>query len=167
MHAQRLTGLEVVHDHLAVELDPGVRAPGELLQDESLAAEDAGTEPLLEPHRQLDSRCAAEEAVPLGEEPRALPHLDRQDLSGELGGEGDHAGGSLGQVFGHEDPAAGDAELQHPHHAPGAGGLGGGLQLDGLRHPGQLAGLRHESLARLKRHLQHRHGGALHLRLHR
>ena len=48
MHAEHFSGREVASDDFAGKLQPGGAVPGHALKDESVAAEDAGAERLLE-----------------------------------------------------------------------------------------------------------------------
>ena len=59
IHHQGLTGVQIVLHDMPVELGEGNPPAGELLHDEALAAEEAGTQLLLEKDGQLERRLAA------------------------------------------------------------------------------------------------------------
>ena len=115
VHAEDLARLEVANDDLAVQLDPRLRRPAHLLQQESLAAEDAGPELLLEPDRELDPLRRAQEAAALDHQLAAGLHLDRHDLPRHLGRERDLPGAVRDAELRHEDAAATDRALEHAH----------------------------------------------------
>src|ERR1700757_2773043 len=57
MHPQHLAGREVFGDNFARKLDPRDALAGDVLQEESVAAEDARAERLLEANSDVDLRC--------------------------------------------------------------------------------------------------------------
>src|ERR1051326_8448691 len=61
VHPDGVAGLQVVHDDLAVELDPGLALALEALHAKARASEDAGHEPLLEADRELHAEGRSEE----------------------------------------------------------------------------------------------------------
>jgi len=65
--------------------------------------------------------------------------IDRQDVPGNAGGEGQLAGCSHGAVLGHEEAAASGHALNGSENAASAAELRVGGHLDGRAHPGKLA----------------------------
>src|SRR5437773_10864262 len=92
MHPQCVAGLQVVDDNLAVQGNPCLPLTGVLLQPTSGAGEDARSEALLEPDRELHAELGAEETVAMHHVSLAGRDLQRQDLPRQLGGEGEKTG---------------------------------------------------------------------------
>jgi hypothetical protein len=107
MHAQHLTGSQVVGDDFAAKFDPGAAGAGQALQQEAIAAENARTERLLKAGGQAHPFGGANEAVLVDQVAAAGLHLDFSHLAGDFCREGDHAGLRRRTVFGHEQAAAG------------------------------------------------------------
>jgi len=107
MNAQRVARLQVVHDHLAVELNPGLALSLEPLQAKPGASENPRTQPLLEADRELDPDGGSHEAVAMNHVALARRDLQGQDLARQLGGKRKQAGATDRRVLGHEERAAG------------------------------------------------------------
>ena len=166
MDAQDFTGGEVLLDELAGEFEPGGSLAGDPLEEESVAAEDAGAEGLLEADADGDAVCGAEEAVAVEHVLLAGADGDGHDVAGNLGGEGDLAGVLHGAILGHEQAAAAGDALKHAEDAAAATHLGVGGHLDGCGHPGKLAAFREDAFVRVKLNVEDGHGGALNTCLH-
>src|SRR6185312_7391736 len=110
MNAEGFSGGEVLGDNFAGEFEPCSSLAGDALEDESVAAEDTGAEGLLEADAESDLGCAAEEAVAMEHEV-AGAQVNRNDVAGDAGSEGELAGGSDGSVFGHEKASAASDSL--------------------------------------------------------
>src|SRR5260370_23251870 len=78
---------EVVDDDLAVERDPRLPLALKPLHSKPGAAEDSGTQLLLEPYRELHSDRPAHEPVAVNHISLSRSNLDREGLSPHLGGE--------------------------------------------------------------------------------
>src|SRR5260370_38728158 len=79
---------EVVDDDLAVERDPRLPLALKPLHSKPGAAEDSGTQLLLEPYRELHSDRPAHEPVAVDHISLARRNPDREELSRQLAGEG-------------------------------------------------------------------------------
>src|SRR6185437_4291678 len=167
MNAQRLAGLKVAHDDLAAQLQPCGPIAVELLQQESVAAEDARAERLLEAHPQLNLRGGAEETMTVNQKLVSGSDLNGQNMPGNLGCESDLAGITLRRVLGHEEAAPAHYTFERAEESAAAHHLGMRGHADGLGHPAKLAGLRDHTLTRLQQHIQHRHGRSNDSALHR
>ena len=130
------------------------------MQEEAVAAEDAGAEGLLEADAELDAGGGAEEAVTVDEVLVAGADVDGNDVAGDAGGEGDLAGGADGAVLGHEERAAAGDASDGSEESAAAGVLGVGGHLDGGGHPGELAGLGDDGVVGAEGELEDGHGGA-------
>ena len=150
----------------AGELEPRGALAADLLQEEAVAAEDARAEGLLEADAELDAGGGAEEAVAVDEVLVARADLDRDDVAGDAGGEGDLAGCADGAVLGHEERAAAGDALDRSEEATTASMLGVGGHLDGGGHPGELAGLGDDGVVGTEGELEDGHGGAENAVLH-
>lgn len=135
-HAERLAGLQVVGQHLAIQLDPGLGVARDLLQDEARAAEHARAQLALEPDADLYALSSAEKAGAVDEVALATRDADRQNRAGHLRGESNHARRVLRRVLGHEERAAADGAGERAEEALAAARIGGGVQLDTAGHPG-------------------------------
>src|SRR5204863_9151118 len=123
-------GGEGVDRSLTVPLPEGAALAPEVLHPKAGAAEDAGAQALLETDSELDARQGALEAVAVDHVAGAGADLERQDLAGQLGGEGDQALASLGPVLGHEDGAARHGAAEDAEEAAGlAAGRSGGAEV--------------------------------------
>ena len=87
MDAQGFSRLQILRHQLTGELEPGRALPADMLQQEAVAAEDAGAERLLKADAELDLRRGAEEAMPVHHVLLTGTDLDRHDVAGKLGGE--------------------------------------------------------------------------------
>ena len=134
--------------------------PADLLEEEAVAAEDAGAQGLLEADAELHAGGGAEEAVAVDEVLVAVADLDGDDMAGNAGGEGDLAGAADGAVLGHEEGAAAGDALDGAEEASAAGHLGVGGHLDGRGHPGEFAGLGDDGVVGSEQELEDRHGGS-------
>jgi len=166
MHEQRFAGCEVFDDHFAGKFEPGGSDAGDFLQEESVAAEDARSERLLEADADLDLVGGAQEAVAMDHEFVAGADFDRDDVAGDAGGECDLAGCSEGAVFGHEEGAAAGYALECSEKAAASAELGVCGHLDGLAHPRKLSGLRDYAVVVVKKEFEDGHGGADNAVLH-
>src|SRR5580658_2863783 len=166
MDAQDFAGLEVLADQLAGELEPRGACAAQLLEEETVAAEDARAERLLKADGDGDLVSGAEKAVAVDEVFRALAELDGDDVAWDLRCERDDAGILDGAVLGHEDAGAGDRALEHTEDSAAAAHLGVRGHLDRGGHPGEFAALREDALVGLELNLEDRHGGAQSSRLH-
>src|SRR5258707_15554194 len=106
MDAQRVAGLQVVHDHLAVQLDPGLALALQSLHAEPRAAENSGPQPLLKADRELHADGGAHESVAVDHVALAGSDLDRQDLAGKLGGNTAQARPGHTRRLAHKDAGA-------------------------------------------------------------
>jgi hypothetical protein len=86
--AESFTGGEVLDDDFAGEFEPGSSLPGDLLEEEAVAAEDTGAERLLEANAQFDGSGGAEEAVTVDEVLVAGADFDGDDVTGDARGKG-------------------------------------------------------------------------------
>ena len=80
--AEVFSRAQVFDDELARELEPGGSLAGDALEQEAVAAEDAGAERLLEAHAELNVGRGAEEAVAMDEVLVAPADLDGDDVAG-------------------------------------------------------------------------------------
>src|SRR6185503_8871103 len=80
--AHLLSGREIELEHIAAGMEKDQAMPGQLLQDEALAAEQTGAETFRERDRQIDVADSAEERVALRQH-RVAAQLQREDLSGD------------------------------------------------------------------------------------
>jgi hypothetical protein len=162
MNTQVLARLQVVDEDFAAELAPRLTLAGDLLEPEAVTPEEAGSEALLKAHRELHAADAAHERVTVAEvaHPRLGRDVDREDLPGQARRERDHAGCALRGELAHEDRAAADGTLEHAPDAATAAHLRRRLHDDRLGHPGELARLGEDGLARVEHDLEHGHGGA-------
>ncbi len=96
----------------------------------------------------------------------ALRDLNGDNMAGDASGEGDLAGGSVGSVLGHEERAAACYATDGSEDAATTGVLGVGGHLDGLSHPGELAGLGDDGVVVIKGKLKDGHGGTDNAMLH-
>src|SRR5437764_3875725 len=85
VHSDGVAGGEVVDHYLTVQLHEGEALAPEVLHPKAGAAEDAGTQALLEADSELDARQGALEAVAVDHVGGAGADLERQDLAGQLG----------------------------------------------------------------------------------
>lgn len=153
-------------DDFAGELEPGDSLAGDLLEEEAVAAEDSGSERLLEAYAEDDARGGAEEAVAMHEVIVTSTDLDRNDVAGDAGGEGDGSGRSVSAVLGHEESSTACDTLEDPEETTAPGVLGVGGHLDGLAHPGELAGLGDHGIIVIERELEDGHGSTDDTMLH-
>ncbi len=75
-------------------------------------------------------------------------------------------GAPIGAVLGHEEGAAAGDALEGSEETAAAGVLGVGGHLDGLAHPGELAGLGDDGVVVIERELEDGHGGSDDAMLH-
>ena len=106
MHTQRLAGRQVLDDQLPAQFKPSRSLAGKLLQEESVAAEDARAQRLLKADADGDLRSGAKEAMAVHHVLLPRDELDGHNVPRHLGGEGNLAGILHGAVFGHEDASA-------------------------------------------------------------
>ena len=166
MDAEGFAGAELLKNDFAGELDPGDAFAADFLQQETVAAEDACTERLLEGDSDLDLRRGAEKAVAVDHEVVAGVDVDGQNVSGDAGSEGEFSGCAEGAVLGHEKGASSGYALECAEESSASGHLGVRSHLDGGGHPGKLASLGDDGLVRIEEELEDRHGGALDSGLH-
>ena len=166
MDAQDFAGGKVLHDQLAGELDPRRSLAGDLLEQEAVAAKDAGAQRLLEADADGDAVGGAEEAVAVDHVLLAGADGDGDDVARDLGGERDFAGILHGAVFSHEEAAAAGHALEHAEEAAASAHLGVGGHLDRSSHPGELTALGKDALVGIKLHIKYGHSGALDSCLH-
>src|SRR5437879_13482096 len=81
--AEEFAGGQIFDDDFAGEFEPGGSLPGDLLEEEAVAAEDAGAEGLLEADAELDAGGGAEEAVTVDEVLVAVADGDGEDVAGD------------------------------------------------------------------------------------
>ena len=166
MDAKSFSGREIFDDEFTGEFEPGGALSAEVLEDEAVAAEDAGAEGLLESDADLDVGRGAEEAVAVNHVFVAGADLDGDDVSRKLGGEGDFAALAQGAVFGHEERAAAGDAFDGAEDSSTSAELGVGGELDGTGHPGKLARLGDDGFVGLEDELEDGHGGADDAALH-
>ncbi len=166
VYLEDFAGGEVLDDDFAGEFEPEGADAGDLLEEESVAAEDACAEGLLEADGELDLVRGAEEAVAVDEDFVAGADFDGDDVAGDAGGEGDFAGGTEGAVLGHEEGAAGGDALECAEESAAAAELGVGGHLDGLGHPAEFAGFGDDAVVVVEEEFEDGHGGAHNAALH-
>lgn len=94
---QQLLALgELIVDHLAPEFDPCRTMSFEPLEDEPLLPEERPTERLLEGHGSDDIARPTDPAIAMHEVGLPLRDLERNDVTGELGTEGDESRSARG-----------------------------------------------------------------------
>jgi len=164
--AKGLAGSEVLDDDFAGEFEPGHSFAVDLLEEEAIAAEDAGAEGLLEADAERDARGGAEEAMAMDHVLVTTSDLDGDDVSGNSGGEGYCARGSGGAVLGHEEGSATGDAFERTQKAAATGVLGVGAHLDGLAHPGKFTSLGDDGVVVVERELEDGHGGSDDAMLH-
>src|SRR5437879_4157815 len=103
MHAEVLSGLEIANDQLPGQLDPRDSLATDFLQQESIAAENARTERLLETNADLDLRRGAEKSLAVNHVLVPRRNLDGNDVPRKLGGESRFSRSSNGEVLRKED----------------------------------------------------------------
>src|SRR6185437_4893383 len=150
MHPQVLAGCEIAHNELAGKLQPRDALPTETLEQEAAAAEDARAERLLEADRNLDLRRRAQEPVAMDHVLVPGRDFNRNDVSGQLGGERNLARRADGAIFGHEQRSAASHALQHAEEASAAGELRVRGHLDGAAHPRKFSRLGDDGLVRFQ-----------------
>jgi hypothetical protein len=162
MHAQALTGLQVVGDDLPAQLAPRATLPADLLEPEAVAAEQPCSEALLETDRELHPADAAHKGVTVSQiaHARLRSNVDREYLPWEARRERHHAGSALRCELAHEDRAAADRALEDAADAAAATHLRRRLHDDRLSHPGELSRLGEDRLAWIEHDLEDGHGGA-------
>src|ERR1700722_2662719 len=116
-HQHGLARWQVVGGDPAAELDPGPAIAVQLLQDEAVTAIQAGPEALLQGHAHTDARRTGQPAVPVHHVRVPAGDVDRHDVTGNLGREGDRA---RPLVLGEEQAAAADHSLQAAHEPAAA-----------------------------------------------
>src|SRR6266481_2658076 len=99
MHAQGFAGLKVLYDQLTREFDPGSTLTGDVLQQETVSAEDARAQGLLKADAYLDLWIGAQKAVAMNHVIVAATDFDGQDVARNLGGEGQFAARTDGAVL--------------------------------------------------------------------
>jgi len=160
MNAEEFAGGEILDDEFAGEFEPSDALTADLLQEETVAAEDACAERLLEADAEFDAGGGAEEAVAVDEIFVAGTHVYGDDVAGDAGGEGDFAGGADGAVLGHEERASAGDTFDRSKETAAAGVLGVGGHLDGGGHPGEFAGLGDDGVVGPEGEFEDGHGGA-------
>ena len=113
--------------------------PGDLLQQESVSAEDPGAQRLLETDPELNLGRGAEEPVTMDQILHTGTNLHRLDVPRDPGGKGNLAPSTDGAVFRHEQASSPDHSLQGAENSSPSGELGVRFQLNGAAHPGELA----------------------------
>src|SRR5258706_10457821 len=96
--AQRVACLQVVHHDLAMQLHPRMALTLKSLHAKPGAAEDSRAEPLLKADRELDTGCAAHEAVTVDHVAVIRRYLQGQDLAGQLRSKREEARSADGRV---------------------------------------------------------------------
>src|SRR5438270_769296 len=114
MHPQCFSRLQVANNQLAGELEPRGTLSTQMLQKKAAAAENSCAKRLLEPDRNLDTRCRTQKAVAMDHVFVSRRDFDRHNVARQLGCEGDLACRADRAVFGHEDRAAAGHSLDHP-----------------------------------------------------
>ena len=112
--------------------------PGHLLQQESVSAEDPGSQRLLETDPELNLGRGAEEAVTMNQILHAGTNLHRLDVPRDPGSKGNLAASTHRAVFRHEQASAARHSLQGAEDSSPSAELGVRLQLNGAAHPGEL-----------------------------
>ena len=107
-----------------------------------------------------------EEAVTMDHVLMPLGDFDRNDVSGDAGGEGDLAGCSVRPILGHEERAATSDALEGSQETTASGVLGVGGHLDGLAHPGEFAGLGDDCVIVVEEEFEDGHGSTYDAMLH-
>lgn len=92
--------------------------------------------------------------------------LDRYDVAGHPGREGQLAVAAHRPVLGHEKASAPDHPFEGAKDATTAGKLRVGGHLHVGRHPGKLAGFGDDGVVGLEQKFEHGHGGADDLTFH-
>src|SRR6185437_11672442 len=123
VNAQSFPGLQVAHHQFAREFQPRRSLTAQLLQKESIAAEDARSQRLLKRNRYLNLGRSAKETMAMDHVFVPGPNLDRHNVSGQLGGEGNFARNSDRAVFGHENRAATNRSLEYAEETSAAAEL--------------------------------------------
>jgi hypothetical protein len=88
MDAESFSRLKIFDDEFAGKFEPGRALSAEVLQEEAVAAEDAGAERLLESDADLNLRRGAQKAVTVNHVFAAGADFNGHDVAGKLGGEG-------------------------------------------------------------------------------
>src|SRR6267378_4655573 len=101
MHPEGIARLQVVDDNLAVQSNPGLTLPGQLLKPKARAAEDSRAQALLKTDRKLDSDLSAKESMAMDHVALAGRDLQRQDLARQLGREGQKPWSAYSRVLRH------------------------------------------------------------------
>src|SRR5579864_4350859 len=96
----------------------------------------------------------------------AAADFNRENVAGNLGGEGDFAARADGPVLGHEERSTTGYALDHTEQAAASGHLRVRGELDGTGHPGKFAGFGNDGFVGFEGEFEHRHGGADDLGLH-
>ena len=93
-----LSGLQTVVDGAAVDFKEDGAPAGELLHDEAFAAEDRGTQLLLEDNLHLDAGCAGKKRPLLNDDRLFRRDFNSQDITGEAGGKGNETAAVAGGI---------------------------------------------------------------------
>src|SRR5439155_19370136 len=117
MHPERVSCLQVVHHDFAVQLHPRMALADEPLHPKSGAAEDAGAEALLKADGELDTGCAAHEAVAVDHVAVPRRDLQREDLPWQLRREREQALPADRRVLRHEESSARDRPAERAEKA--------------------------------------------------
>ena len=100
-----------------------------------------------------------EEAVAVDEVLETGADLDRHDVTGNTGGEGDFPGAAHGTILGHKERASSGYALDGAEESAATGVLGVGGHLDGGGHPGEFAGLGDDGVVGTEGEFEDGHGG--------
>jgi hypothetical protein len=101
-----------------------------MLQQEALAAKDAGAQRLLKADADLDLRGAAQETVPLNHVLMPGTDFERHDVARKLSGERQFSSRSNGAIFRHEERAAAGHALEDAKESSATTHLGVCRELD-------------------------------------
>ena len=159
---QPLARREIALDEFARQVEPDDAGAGHLLQDEAVAAEEAGAHALLPGELQRHRFLRDEERLLAADQRLAGLQQRRDDRSGEARREGDVAGAAGGEVS-DEERAAAEGALQPGEEA--AAGVGVHRHL--VVHPRHGVGLAVDRLAGRKVDRHRLHHGSGNLVLHR
>src|SRR4029077_15080067 len=106
----------------------------------------------------LDLWSGAQKAVAMNHVVVAAADFDGQDMSRNLGSEGEFAARADGTVLGHEERAAAGYALDDAKEAAASRHLSIRAQLDGTAHPGKFAGFGDDGFVGLENEFEHGHG---------
>src|ERR1700722_2784301 len=156
MDEQAFAGRQIALDHFAGKIEPDDARAGDLLQDEAVAAKEAGAQALLPGKLKRHRFLRDEERLLATDERLAGLQLRGHQGTGKARGEGDMAGAGGGEI-GDEERAAGERALEAGEEA--AAGMR--VHLDRVVHPGHGVGLAVDRLAgaQIDRHRLHDRAG--------